>query len=396
MRIADAVVIGGGVIGTSIAYHLARQGRKTVLVEKGGIGAATSGSCDKGVFLQSKKPGIHLELAKSSRALYENLEDELGKSFEFKRGGGMIVIETETQWEIMQSFVSQQQQAGVAVRLLDREEALAMQPRLASHIVGATWCPEDAEVNPLLLSQAFAAAAARLGAQILTHTEVTAICLHQAKVSGISTTNGQIAASLVINAAGPFAPIIGEMAGVPIPIRPRRGVIMISEKLPPVIKGNLLCAQYITAKHGADGRSGQRSPNPYGIGLSLGQTASGNLLIGGSREYRGFNRHIEADLLAAIADHARRIVPFLNDIRIIRTMVGFRPSTGDGLPILSPVPEIEGLYVAAGHEGDGIALAPITGRIMADMAGGGNAYSGYLPSLSLGRDTLHSNGKTIE
>ncbi|RXT06507.1 FAD-binding oxidoreductase [Ammoniphilus sp. CFH 90114] len=383
MKSADVVVIGGGVIGTSIAFRLAQQGRKTILIEKGAIGAATSGSCDKAVFLQSKKPGFHLELAKASREVYENLEEELQTPFEFQKCGGMIVIETEAQLEFMQKFVKEQQQANIPIELLSRKEALTLQPNLSPHILGATWGSEDAEVNPLLLSYAFVKAAKSNGAEIISHTEVTGIATINGQVSCVHTTQGDIATAAVINAGGPFAPKISEMVGIDLPIQPRRGVILITEKVAPFLKGNVLCAQYITAKHLH--KEANVNDNPYGIGLSLGQTESGNLLIGGSREFKGFNREVGPVLLESIAQHACRIFPSLGSIRLIRTMVGFRPFTGDGLPIIDRAPEIAGYYIAAGHEGDGIALSPITGHLVSCLLDGGGPYNHLLDHLRLSR-----------
>lgn len=383
MKTADAVVIGGGVIGTSIAYRLAQQGRRTILVEKGAIGAATSGSCDKAVFLQSKKPGFHLELAKASREVYENLEDELKISFEFQKCGGMIVIETPAQLEFMQEFVRKQQQAGIPIDLLDRQEALDRQPNLSPDIMGATWGSEDAEVNPLLLSYAFAKASRTLGAEIMNHTEVTGIKVQGGQVCGVQTSRGEIATETVINAAGPFASEIGKLTDTEVPIKPRRGVILITEKIAPFLIGNVLCAQYITAKHLQ--KDGVPSDNPFGIGLSLGQTESGNLLIGGSREFQGFDRNLQPEILSAIASHASRIFPALGKIRIIRSMVGFRPYTGDGLPIIDEAPGVKGLIIAAGHEGDGIALAPITGHLVANLLEGTGPYVHLLENLKLNR-----------
>jgi glycine/D-amino acid oxidase-like deaminating enzyme len=258
---------------------------------------------------------------------------------------------------------------------------LSMQPALAPHIVGSAWSGEDAEVNPLLLTQAFAAAATRLGVQVMSHTEVVGITCLQGKVTEVLTKKGAIATEVVINAAGPFAPTVGRMAGIHIPITPRRGAILISERVAPMVNGNVLCAQYIASKHQSS-EHGSGSANPYGIGLSLGQTESGNLLIGGSREFKGFDSGIRPEMLTAIARHAMRIVPELGRIRIIRTMVGFRPSTGDGLPIIAEAPEVRGFYIAAGHEGDGIALSPITGKIVADLLQGGRKYATFLEHLA--------------
>ncbi|SDI35380.1 NAD(P)/FAD-dependent oxidoreductase [Natribacillus halophilus] len=379
MTTADAVVIGGGVIGTSIAYRLAEEKRKVILIEKGEIGSKTSGSCDKAIFLQSKKPGFPSELAKASRDIYENLEAELGVPFEFKRGGGMIVVQSEKYLPFIKDFVEKQKQAGIDIQLLDQKEATDRQPSLSENIIGSTYSKEDAEVNPLLLSQAFADAARRKGVEIRTHTEVVDIAIENGKVVGVQTAKEYIPTEIVVNAAGPFAPHIDDMAGVNIPIQPRRGAILISEKVTPVVKGNILCSQYIAAKHLTE-----EAP-AFGIGLSLGQTDDGNLLIGASREFKGFNQSIESEVLPAIAKHATSIVPSLGNIRIIRSMVGFRPYTGDGLPIIDEARDAEGFIIAAGHEGDGIALAPITGLLVRDLLDRKGVYQSFLEKLKLNR-----------
>ncbi|MBP2079259.1 NAD(P)/FAD-dependent oxidoreductase [Oceanobacillus polygoni] len=389
METADVVIIGGGVIGTSIAYRLAGN-HKVILIEKGEIGAGTSGSCDKAIFLQSKKPGFPIKLAQASRMVYENLEEELGMKIEFQKNGGMIVIENESHLDFMRKFVKQQNKAGINVKLVDQKEALAFQPCLSPEIVGATYSTEDAEVNPLLLTQAFAEAAKRKGIIIRTHTAVTDIVTKDGRVIGVQTNKGRIETELVINAAGPFAPKIAEMVGVGLPIIPRRGVILISEKVKPMVHGNILCSQYIATKH----LSNNTDAPSYGIGLSLGQTESGNVLIGGSREFKGYDKAVEPEVLTAIAMHARRIAPFLDSIRIIRTMAGFRPFTSDGLPIISETPNMKGFIIAAGHEGDGIALAPITGLLVASLVNKDLKYKDFLDPLKFDRfNAIHASPK---
>src|SRR5699024_6075363 len=288
METADAVVIGGGVIGTSIAFRLAKLFTKVVLIEKKEIGGQTSASCDKAIFIQSKKPGFPIKLARASRDMYEQLEEELRLPIEFKRTGGMVVIESTSHFPFMEAFTKSQQKAGVEIELLDKKEALRRQPCFSSHIAGSTYCKEDAEVNPLLLTQAFADAAQRTGVDIRTHTEVTNIEVKHGKVTSVQTSKGNIATELVINAAGPFAREIAKMAHADVPIKPRRGAILITEKVKPIIHGSVLCSQYLAAKH----LSSEENVPPFGIGLSLGQTESGNLLIGGSREFVGFNQTV--------------------------------------------------------------------------------------------------------
>lgn len=366
METADAVIIGGGLIGTSIAYQLGKRLNKVVLIEKAEIGGQTSGSCDKAIFLQSKKPGFPIKLARASRNMFHHLEEDLGMSFEFNPSGGMIIIESEKYKPFMQDFVANQRKAGMEVEMLDRKQALEQQPYLSPEIEGSTFCSEDAEVNPMRLTQAFAHGAEKENVDVRTYTAVTDIFIDRGQVTGVDTTKGPISTNLVINAAGPFASNIAEMVGVRLPIEPRRGAILITERVEPILNGSMLSSQYIAAKHVV----GDHEMPPYGVGLSLGQTESGNILIGGSREFVGFDKTIPMKVVEAIAEHAQKIAPSLGDVKIIRTMAGFRPFTGDGLPIIDETPEVKGFIIAAGHEGDGIALSPITGKLVADLVEG--------------------------
>lgn len=380
---SDVVIIGAGVSGASIAHQLSRHGYAVTVVDRVGPGSGASGACDQAIFLQSKRPGLHLRLALTSRRLYETLPAELDADIEFTPDGGMVAIEDASQWEFMQGFVAEQREAGIDVELIDGADARRLQPSLADHVVGATTSPLDAEVNPLLLNAALLAAAERAGTRVLRNTEMTSLLSDHGRVRGIRTTAGDLMADTVINAAGPFAGLVGERAGIPTPITPRRGSILITEPVPQLLNGILLCAQYVAAKHlyAVTG-----TPPPHGIGLSLGQTAAGNLLIGGSREFAGFSREVGGEVISAIARHATRIVPALERVRMIRTMTGFRPYTGDGLPIIEE--SRPGWITAAGHEGDGIALAPVTGQLVLDLMRGAGPTHHFLPGLSASRESL--------
>lgn len=380
METADVVIIGGGMIGTSIAFQLGHLFKKVVVLESGELGGQTSASCDKAIFLQSKKPGFPIKLARESRKMFSHLEEDLGMSIEFKPSGGMIIIESEEHLPFMEEFTEKQRDAGIDIDILDNKEVLERQPCLSPDVIGATFCREDAEVNPMYLSQAFAHGAEQQHVDIRTYTKVTQIFTEKNKVTGVETTKGTILTDLVINAAGPFATNVAKMANVELPIKPRRGAILITDRQPPILKGSMLCSQYIAAKHVISDTD--KTP-PFGVGLSLGQTTSGNILIGGSREFVGFNKMVPSEVFAAIAKHAEKIAPYLADVKIIRTMAGFRPFTGDGLPIIDEAPNVQGFMIAAGHEGDGIALSPITGRLVADFIEGKN--NEFLPPLRLDR-----------
>jgi len=391
-KTSDIVIIGGGVIGTSIAYFLSKRGKKVVLIEKDDLASGSSGACDIDIILQSKNPGIHLKLAMASAELYKSLPEELDFDIEYQNTGGMILIENEEQLNIMKQFVKKQKSIGLQVELLDSKEASKLQRGLAPHLVGATYSPQDAHVNPMRLSLGFAQAAAKLGAQICLDTAVIDIKLQNNKIKSVITNRGEIETGTLINAAGVFAPNICQMVGMTVPIKPRRGQIIVTEPVPKLVMGDVLCAKYIVAKYNPKLLEGSDDPETrLGVGLSLSQTQNGNILIGGCREFVGYNKSTTHQALVTILKHAARLVPALKDIHAIRSFAGLRPYTPDGLPLLGPVEGIEGFVMAAGHEGDGIALSPITGRIISDLIIDGKTFMD-VSSLNPGRfDVLGEN-----
>lgn len=373
---ADAIIIGGGVIGCSIAWNLSKRGKKVILAEKNDHAAGASGSCDRFIILQSKNPGVHLELALASAKMYETLEEELQAGIGYRKDGGMILIETAEEMKIMEGFVAKQRHTGLEVEILERKEAAKRQRGLAPHLVGSTYSPQDAHLDPLALNFALARAAVREGAEILLETEVTGLIKDGGAVVGIITHRGdEIYAPLVINAAGAWAPFIGRMAGLNIPIEPRRGQIIITEPVPPFIAGDILSAQYIVAKYNAEliGKSDSLAVR-LGVGLVLGQTDKGNIMIGSTREFVGYDRTNTPEALREILKNACRFLPGLKEINFIRFISGLRPFTKDGLPLLGPVKKVPGFFMAAGHEGDGIALSPVTGRVVADLICDGKTF----------------------
>lgn len=360
-RKADVVVVGGGVIGSSILYHLSKRKIQAVLLEKGELISGTSGACDGLIFLQSKKPGSHLRLAQEGTKRFSNLKNELHFEIEYRNSGGMIVIENDHELKVMERFVVEQRKIGLDISLLDIHQAREKEPSLSEKIFGSTFSPLDGKVNPLLLTHAFIRSAKKLGARVFTENEVTGIALESHQVRSVKTIKGEIETTTIVNAAGAYAPEIGKLVHLDIPIKPRRGQLLVTEPMPPVLNRGVLSAKYIAAKFDP------ALAETEGEGISIDQTSSGNFLLGSTREFVGFDTRTTHQAMTNIATHAMHIIPQLKDTHIIRAFAGLRPYTPDGLPILGNVDGVEGFIVAAGHEGDGVALSPITGEVIAEL-----------------------------
>lgn len=375
-RTTDVCIIGGGVIGASAAYRLAKAKKRVVVCEKDDYAAGASGSCDQMVILQSKKPGLSLRLALDSACMFGTLSDELGCEIEYVKSGGMVAIETEAELAAMTDFASQQRAAGLDVEILDSKEAAKLQPGLSPHLLGCAFSPADGHVNPFALNLGFGRAAAKLGADIRLHTEVTGFHIEGGRVKGVATNRGDVWADTVVLAAGAYSPLIGRLAGINIPIRPRRGQIAVSEPVEPLVRFPMLSAQYIVAKHHPEAldRADSRAVR-LGVGLALTQGKRGEVLIGSTREFAGYDRRNTREGVRELLKNAARLLPGLADLQIIRFMAGLRPYVPDGLPLVGYVGGLPGLFLACGHEGDGLALSCVTGRIVQELITDGRAYT---------------------
>ena len=365
----DVIVVGGGIIGLSCAYYLSQEGKKILLLEKGEIGEGASTSCDDMIFLQSKKPGILLTIALESLAMYEKLATDLPIDIEFKSRGGMVLIESEAQLSHMQDFVTQQQALGLEVELLDQKQVKKQSPMVSSHVLASTYSSRDSQVNPLNVMRGLTKEATHHGLIIKRNSPVIALNSSRPYHWKVTTADGETYESeFVVNAAGAWASQIADLTGLKIPIRPKRGQIAVTEAVPSFGKTNFWSADYIVMKLNPDFAK-ERDPilNELGIGLSMSQAESGNYFLGGTREYVGFDKTVTRTALRLILQEASRFFPALEKINIIRTFSGFRPAPDDGKPFIGPVESQPGLYIAAGHEGDGIALAPLTGYAITQM-----------------------------
>lgn len=382
----DVVVIGGGIIGLSSAYYLLKSGKRVILLEKKHIGSGASGACDEMILLQSKKPGISLEMAFESLEMYKKLSEELNCQLEFETRGGMILIEDENHLRIMEEYVNQQRNYGLDVHMVDKKEVRRRQPRVKEGIIASTYSDKDSQVSPLKVMRGFMRRASSIGLEIKRAAVIKEINSLQ---SGwrITLEDGQsIETEFVVNAAGAWAPEVGKLIDIDIPITPKRGQVLITEQIPRVGETNLWSAEYIVSK--LKPKAVKAKDDIYkslGIGFAFSQAPSRNCLIGSTRENAGYNRETSVEALSILINQAVDFLPTLKNIHIIRSFAGLRPATGDGKPIICEIENRRGFYIAAGHEGDGIALAPITGKLISDMINGKTITSYDMKEVHINR-----------
>jgi sarcosine oxidase subunit beta len=376
------VVIGGGIVGVAAAYYLGRAGIPAILLERRGLAAGASGACSGYVWLGTKRPGPHRELARASLELLKRFLAESPRTVECDESGELLLVDSEEQRADVDAFVSRQQAAGIDVRVLSRTETRRRQPALAEDaVVGSVYSRGGVYVNPLDLVVAFADAARAQGADLRFGVAVDSIETTAGRVRSVRTADGAIPADFVVNAAGAWAPAVGAMVGLSVPIQPQRGQIIVSEPVARQIDVPTLQFGYVAWKRDP---ALLKTVSRVGVACAVSQGARGHVFLGSSKEFVGFDTGTTPEALGEIAEKAIRYYPALARIRAIRTYAGLRPYTADGLPIIGPVPAVPGLVMAAGHGGDGVALAAGTGQLVADLIDSG-AVPPPLASFSIER-----------
>ncbi|HEY4601831.1 MAG TPA: FAD-dependent oxidoreductase [Cerasibacillus sp.] len=363
-RHAEVAIIGGGIMGSAISYYVAKAGLDCMLIEKNDIASGTSSRCDGNITIVDKDPGFDSKMSLVSQELTVELKDDLNLPFEYRELGSILVCDNDQEMEAAAEWVDIQKKAGLKFNLLDREDIRQESPYFADDIPGGLECETDSLINPYLYCYSLVDRAKEYGLKLYTQTEVTNIKKEDDFI--IETTNGTFTAKKVVNAAGVWAPYIGEMLGIDIPIVPRKGHIMVGSRQKPVMMRNVMEFGYLMNKFQRE-RIADPETLKYGVALVLEPTESQNFLLGSSREFAGFDGRVNINVVNAMAKRALRFFPKMDDFNMIRAYTGFRPWTEDHLPIVSPVESIPGFFIAAGHEGDGISLATVTGKIIEEM-----------------------------
>src|SRR5690625_4927485 len=379
---AEVAIIGGGIVGCAVAYYVSKAGLDTILIEKNDIASGTSSRCDGNITIVDKDPGFDSQMSLKSQELTIDLNEELDIPFEYRELGSILVCDNDDEMEAAVEWVKTQNDAGLKFNVLEPKDIRNESPYFADDIPGGLECETDSLINPYLFSYSLIDKAKQYGLRTYTQREVTNITKDDDFTIG--TTNGTFTAKKVVNAAGVWAPFIGEMLGIDIPMTPRKGHILVGSRREPVMMRNVMEFGYLMNKFGRERIAGEAT-RKYGVALVLEPTDSQNFLMGSTREFVGYNENVDINVVETIAKRAMRFFPKMHDFNMIRAYTGFRPFTEDHLPIVSEVDEFPGYVIAAGHEGDGISLATVTGKVVEELLQDKNDTIIPLESLAYNR-----------
>ena len=356
----EVAIVGAGIVGCATAYELARRGVNVCLLDRDSeVSNATTGLGEGNVLLSDKRPGPELELAVHGLAAYDQVEESFGEEAGIRRKGALVVHLEPAGWRAEPARIEELQDAAVECSLLDRDAVRTAEPVLEGEILGGSWFPGDLQCAPRAIARAMAREAEAHGATVVIGLAGERIALGGGRVKGVTAVGGEgrVSADNVVVTAGPWSAPLLASAGLGLPLEPRKGQLARLERRPDFLRHKVIDGSYMGAVASEDA----------GLQVStvMETTLDGHVLVGSSRERRGFDLSVDRDLTRLLVDRAAQLAPELGRLRVDAAWAGLRPWLPGGLPAIGPTELAEGLWVATGHEGAGIAYGPITGRLVA-------------------------------
>lgn len=352
---ADVVIVGGGIIGCSTAYGLAKMGIKVIVIERDYVASQGSGRNAGGVRVQGRLPA-ELPIAMEAVEIWKTLDKELGINSEYRQTGNVFLASSEKEKELHEKMAKRLQEQGLKdVRVLSEQEVRRVIPALKQGMCkGGSYCTIDGMANPLNTTFGYANAAAALGVEIIEHTKVDSIDLTNTRVDGVTAGDLKVKCDTLMVAIGSWSNDLMEPLGIKIPITPCRNQIFVTEVLPPLVEPFLLTPiVYCNQTYNGNMFVGNVDPDDYCLGNSANPNET---------------KRTARDII--------RYIPALADASIIRAWGGPLDLSADDMPILGDVPGTEGLVVACGFSGHGFASAPYIGKLLSEHIGlGKSSYS---------------------
>ncbi len=368
-RTADVIIIGGGVMGTSTAYHLALKGCRNVLLleREPFFGIQATGKCAGGIRYQFGTE-INVRLSLLSLPMLDRFEEELGQPIDLRYCGYLFLLTNPADVAAFRQNVEMQHRLGVMTRWLEVNEIARMVPLInLEGVLAGTFHARDGLADPNSVVQGYVSGARRLGARLLNDVEVTGIEVVGGRVQGVVTNRGKVAAPVVVNAAGPWAGEVGRMAGVEVPIVPIRRQIVVTGPIPEVPPDFPFVIDFAQSlyfhREGPGILTGMSNPN----------------------EPPGFDQSVDEEWELVHLEAAMKRMPILERATLASHWAGLYEVTPDAHPILGRVPELEGFYIIGGFSGHGFMHGPACGLLLAEEILDGRAHTLDISSLSITR-----------
>jgi sarcosine oxidase subunit beta len=344
---ADVIVIGGGIVGSSIAYRIAEKKHSVILLEKGRVGEEASGRNGGGVRQQDRHPA-EIPLAMEAIEIWARMKDELDWDVGYRRGGNLHYAHSQEKMDLLQERFERETRLGLKVEMLSSEDARRITPSLSEGIelFGAKYCPSDGSANPLLATKAIARMARERGVHIQEHAPVAHFNADRGKVTAALTAKDVYEGDVFVNAAGPWAKGLCNRIGLDVPITVQGESKIITEPLSPMIE-----------------------PFVQSDMFYFRQALEGNFHVAGELTKRPvdvFEKDVDFETFIDVSRWLPVFFPFFRHINVIRCFTGLIHYTPDRIPILDKAPGFENLFLAAGFSGHGFCLGPIVGRLMAE------------------------------
>ena len=352
---SDVVIVGAGITGISTALNLAEQGASVTVVDRYQPAAMASGWTLGGV-RQSGRDPAELALAKRAVSLWQSLDEQLGASTGYRQSGNLRLARDEAEAKIIRALVTQQRDAGLNIELLDADTLQAQAPALSPALVCASLCSSDGQANPMATSSAYRSAAERLGVRFQTQTAVQGVNIHAGQFNSLETSAGTVYADRCILATGVQTNDLLQPLGLRLPIQWAVVSVMQSEPLPQLMSEVIGVAN---------------------ANLALRQQADGCLRMTSGADFTNTTLAEENGLpqvetipaiINATMERIKNVLPAAGNITIVRHWGGLLDMTPDGLPVIDRLPDIEGVFVAAGFSGHGFGIGPAVGESVAQLA----------------------------
>jgi glycine/D-amino acid oxidase-like deaminating enzyme len=354
-------VVGAGIVGAATAWELHARGVDVALLDRGEVSGATTGLGEGNVLCSDKEAGPELELTLAGLRVFDELEALVGEQARIRRKGALVVHRSEATWADEPERVERLRAAGVQGAVLDLDDVRAMEPELTGALAGASFFPADLQCAPRAIARALAGGLPR----VHTGVEVHGVALEHDRVTGLRTSEGTLACEAAVIAAGPWSRVLAEAAGAALPLEPRKGQLVR-------LAAKTRDERFIRHKVVEAGYLGSVASVEAGLQITtvLETTWEGDVLVGSSRERRGFDLAVDAAVSDAMLGQACALMPGLRGLELDAAWAGLRPWLPDHLPAIGPSGAVAGLWLATGHEGAGVALGPVTGRLVAQLYAG--------------------------